>query len=179
MQGKTVCYHHGGKSKGAKKGNKHALTHGIYSDGLFEHEKESWDQITVGSVDDEIKIAKIQLARAMKALKAIEESPRGQHGEELEKNQVAFELAELEDKVSGNKVDLGINPETGDVKVSPSHERIVVRKRPDYRAIIDRLLGRIGKLELTRSTIGGQGDGDGNIREMLDAIHGSEPDDLG
>jgi hypothetical protein len=143
---------HGGASTGPPPGSKNALTHGIYSDGLFDDEKELWHSIEVDSLDDEIRLLKIQLARANKALKKIEESPRGEHGEELEENQVAFELSELEEKAYGDKVNVEIDGK-GEIKFKPCHEKTVKRKRPDYRAIIDRLTGRIGKLVVQRDAV--------------------------
>ncbi|MDX9778253.1 MAG: HGGxSTG domain-containing protein [bacterium] len=139
LKGKTRCRIHGGKSTGPV-GHKNALKDGIYSEGLNENEKEIWFEISVDSLDDEIRLLKIQLSRANKALKNIEDSPRGIYGEELEENQVAFELDELSE-------------ESGSGPLGATDKKTIRRKRPDYRAIIDRLTGRIGKLTLQRAQI--------------------------
>lgn len=58
---------HGGISTGAPKGNQNARKHGIYSDKLPADEQGMWDEIDVGTLDDDIKIAKLQLRRALLA----------------------------------------------------------------------------------------------------------------
>lgn len=65
------CKLHGGKTpKGVNKGNKHAVRHGLYAKGLKSEELEIWHDISVGSLDDEIRLAKILLRRGF-AAKAI------------------------------------------------------------------------------------------------------------
>jgi uncharacterized protein YjcR len=59
------CYKHGGKSTGAPKGTQNALKHGIYASILTPDEKELWEQIKVGSLDDELRMARIQYLRAL------------------------------------------------------------------------------------------------------------------
>ena len=59
------CRMHGGKAAETHKGNQNARKHGIYSDAIQAEESELWDQIDVGSLDDDIRIAKLQLRRAL------------------------------------------------------------------------------------------------------------------
>jgi uncharacterized protein YjcR len=59
------CAKHGGKSTGAPKGNQNGIRHGIYSSALTLDEKELWEQIKVGSLDDELRMARIQYLRAL------------------------------------------------------------------------------------------------------------------
>ena len=59
--GKKVCYIHGGAPGfGAQPGNKNALKHGIYSKSICENDQVLWNYIPTDSIDDEIKIAKLQ-----------------------------------------------------------------------------------------------------------------------
>lgn len=133
VKGKTKCHYHGGKSTGPPRGAKNALTHGIYAVGLQDEEKEIWDDVPVGDLDDIIRFLQIQLRRAAKALKEVEDAPD---------KAVRFELDELSVK-------------TGNNSFGKTGEKTVKRKRPDYRAIIDRLAGRIGKLTQIRNEMKG------------------------
>lgn len=68
MNGKKRCELHGGKSTNtAPKGNKFALKHGLYSKMLSEEDKEVYFQAELGTVDEEIRMAKVQLAKAYRA----------------------------------------------------------------------------------------------------------------
>lgn len=90
-------------------GNTKAMKHGIYRAHLTEEEQVAYDSVALGKVDEEIRLARVRLARTLKA--------------EKEK------------------------PDTG----------------TDYASIIDRQLGRIEGLELTRKRLledGGAGDDD-------------------
>jgi len=65
------CRMHGGKSKGPTKpaklkGNTNAVTHGFYSNALQPEERELWDRVQLGSLDDEIRLARIKLHRLVK-----------------------------------------------------------------------------------------------------------------
>ena len=60
------CPSHGGTSTTAK-GQKPGMTHGLYTDGMFEDEKELWATLDITGLDDEIKMAKLRLRRALKA----------------------------------------------------------------------------------------------------------------
>jgi hypothetical protein len=66
------CRLHGGKSTGPKKpnkpmGNSLAQTHGLYAVGMYPEEMDMYGTIAIGSLQDEIRIAKILLRRAMRA----------------------------------------------------------------------------------------------------------------
>lgn len=120
------CRMHGGKATKTHAGNQNAAKHGIYSQHLTEEERAAWDEIELGRVDDELRLTRIRLARALAAENASGGEP------ELE------EISEQDATVNG--VPLG-----GD-------EKVVTRKsrRRDYAGIIDRLTGRIESLERTR-----------------------------
>lgn len=61
------CRMHGGKNTGAPEGNQNARTHGIYSDAITDDEKGLWGQVEIGSLDNAIRIAHLQLRRALAA----------------------------------------------------------------------------------------------------------------
>jgi len=65
MKGKRRCANHGAKSTGPTPENNHLRTHGVYSRYLTAEEVEVWPHIRVGSLDDEVKLAKIQIRRAL------------------------------------------------------------------------------------------------------------------
>src|SRR5690625_4565594 len=68
------CRMHGGKATETHKGNQNARKHGIYSDAIAEDEKGLWDEIEVGNLDSAIKVAHLQLRRAMLAQRKAEEA---------------------------------------------------------------------------------------------------------
>jgi len=65
IPGRQRCNLHGGKSTGPRPGNNVLRVHGCYSRYLSPEELEVWEIIKVGSLDDEIRIAKIMLRRAL------------------------------------------------------------------------------------------------------------------
>lgn len=146
-----VCRWHGCNCKrpgGAPKGNKNATTHGIYAVGMRDDEKEIWHEIPLGTLDDEIKLARLQLRRAFEA----QARAAG-----LKSASVA--LAMVEDVAGDTEPELdGLELTAASFKQTPQGREITAtRTRPDFRAEIYRLLGRIGDLEVRRATLtGGQ-----------------------
>jgi hypothetical protein len=69
------CRMHGGTNAGAPAGNTNAVTTGIYFNGLREDEKPLWDRIPIGSLDDELRLLRMQLRRAHEALRQQEQNP--------------------------------------------------------------------------------------------------------
>lgn len=171
------CRMHGGKSTGAPPENKHAVTHGIYARGLRDHEKQVWHAIDVEGVDDEIRLIKTQIARAFEMQLEAEDHPDNEH--------IGFELAEIKRKMgefnqgSDSEDDPpGIDEEDwidwserDEANVSIPNETIKIRKRPDYRGIIVKLLGTLARLMATKSRLGGSGKGAEDIaREIQEFI---------
>jgi hypothetical protein len=66
MKGKKRCLAHGGRTPKGRNGG--ALNenhkHGLYSAALSPAEKEVWDDIPLDTLDDEIRMIRIWLARA-------------------------------------------------------------------------------------------------------------------
>jgi len=149
ISGKNRCALHGGKSTGPnvpakQSGNQNARTHGIYSDAITEDERGLWEQIEIGNLDNAIKVAHLQLRRAM----------------------IAQAKAEADDGLDLDAViDTG-----GEDHNSLSTQR---RRRP-YEDIINRLLGRIGDLEAKRADIlnkaGHADDMSGLLSDLLEKL---------
>lgn len=129
------CRMHGGKSTGAPKANQNARTHGIYSDALADDEKGLWEQVEVGNLDNAIKIAHLQLRRALIAQNKAE----GGDGLDVDMDSVTTVIPE-----SGS-------PDDGEPAETPRQTSTVQRRRRPYEDIINRLLGRIGDLEAKRA----------------------------
>lgn len=64
------CRAHGGIPENkARNGNSISLKYGLYTDSMFEHEKEIWKDTDAGKLEDEIRSCKIRLRRALIAEK--------------------------------------------------------------------------------------------------------------
>lgn len=137
-QGKAMpngrCRMHGGPSTGPKdnRGNTNAVKHGIYLSRLTEAEQADYQALELGSVDHELRLARIRLARALDAEKAARAEP---------------EVEEV------------IENEGGGMTIAV---RSTKKKVKDYTSIIDRFMQRIESLERTRKTLdAGDGENDG------------------
>lgn len=140
---------HGGTNPGAPKANQRARKHGIYGAGLLDEEHDLWDDIAIGSLDDDIRIAKLQLRRALIA----------------QKNQPADGLELYEQTMNGGGGDGAEEKPAASMK----------RRRTQYDDIITRLLGRIAGMEQTRAemlerTGGGKANADEIARKVREAL---------
>lgn len=124
MKNKRRCRMHGGKNPGAPRGNQNALKHGGYSRVIRDSERELYDQIQVGTLDDEIKFCKLLLARIGEAQKEFEETSLRKEGEDLED----IEIEDIEGMPDGKKFETLMN-------------------------LIIRLSGRVGDLESARAEL--------------------------
>jgi hypothetical protein len=121
------CRVHGGQSTGAPKGNANAVKHGFYSDALRDdEERELYGRAAPGSVDDEIRLAKVKLFRYVKASGSVE----------------------LQDMVDGA---LEVIRKQGEDMRGVDYDRRELKvAAPDYADLIIRTLDLIRKLELAR-----------------------------
>ncbi|WP_155803015.1 HGGxSTG domain-containing protein [Kingella oralis] len=126
------CRMHGGTNKGAPKGSQ-AKAGALYSNYYTDDEKLLAEELELESIDAELRLCKIRLNRALK----------------LEAEQAA-EALELERIVETPAIVGGV-PITDDPDVPPVQQKTFVRK--DYEPIIQRLLGRIESLTLTRQKL--------------------------
>ena len=131
IPGSSRCKLHGGKSTGPKdqRGNKHAAKPGsIYSQFLTAAENDMLSLIELGRVDDELRLTRIRLMRAL--------ARENEFGNTLEMDSEKSEPIEIEGRVIE-----GLAKVTTTTKVR------------DYAAMIDRLTGRIESLERTRAEL--------------------------
>ncbi|UEM08203.1 hypothetical protein JL101_036510 (plasmid) [Skermanella rosea] len=133
LKGKNRCANHGGRTPERQNGGKSngRYSHGLYSRHLQDDETAIWKDIPLGNIDDEIRIAKIWLARALELEGAIQKNANSP------KNQAGFELVEFRqstDDRGGKSLD-------------------TVSKRPDVSGRVNWLLGRIAQLEKTRGEL--------------------------
>src|SRR5699024_407247 len=123
------CRMHGGKSTGAPAKNKNAAKPGgLYSKFLTDEEKKISEQIKLGQVDEELRLTRIRLMRAMER--------ENEFANTLEDDQEKREPVEI------------------DGEAVPNAEKVTVkRKVRDCGALIDRLPPRIESLEKTRAQL--------------------------
>lgn len=123
------CRVHGGASTGNPRaeGNTSALKHGFYSKALLDDaERALYDRATPGSLDDEIKLAKVKLFRYVEKSGSVELHEMVDGALEVIRNQ-------------GEDMK-GIDYDRRELKVAA----------PDYADLIIRCLDLIRKLELAR-----------------------------
>lgn len=130
VNGKNRCRMHGGNNPGQPKGCKNARKYGIYEAGLTDAEKETYFEIPLGNLDHEIRVIKIQLARALKA--------------QQESTSKSFVQKDTK-TVSETRTDNTLEREEK------------TRREPDFARIINSFTGRITSLENTRAAILSEG----------------------
>jgi hypothetical protein len=133
LKGKTRCRLHGGasKPKPAPKGNDYAKKHNIYSQFMSPEEIEFSLQSELDSVDSELRLTKVQLARALKAKQAQDEKIKDQDKLELE-SMVLGDAAEDENGFGGDKL---------------------TYKKIDFDSKIDKIIARISSLTKLRNDL--------------------------
>lgn len=129
VPGSKRCKLHGGKSTGAPKGSKNAARPGsIYSKFLTDEENDALAGIELGRVDDELRLTRIRLMRAL--------ARENEFGNTLELDSEKSEPIEIEGKVLEDVTKI-----------------TTTSKVRDYSALIDRLTARIESLERTRAEL--------------------------
>ncbi|WP_198387933.1 HGGxSTG domain-containing protein [Burkholderia ubonensis] len=127
LAGKRRCRLHGGMSTGAgspaRPGNQNARQHGIYSSMLTDEERAIADALDLGSVDEELRLTRIRLMRA------------------LRREETRADTAEL-DECTERDVPEHIG--------ARNENKYKVR---DYSTLIDRLTARIESLEARRAAL--------------------------
>ena len=132
VSGRNRCRLHGGaipKSQNRGKENGNHKT-GLYVQHLSPEEQQAWDGISLGAVDDELRMCRIWLSRCVSLEAKINENPNSTQ------NMAGFELSEIKRSV---------------------HQDIsrveTTSKRPDVMGRANMLLGRIAQLEKTRAEL--------------------------
>ena len=123
------CRMHGGKSTGAPTGNRNAATPGsIYSQYFTEEEKGLAVQIELGKVDEELRLTRIRLMRAL--------AREAEYGNTLELDSEKREPVIIDGVV-----------------VAGAEQITTTSKVRDYTGLIDKLTARIESLERTRAEL--------------------------
>lgn len=123
------CRMHGGKSTGAPTGNRNAATPGsIYSRYFTEEEKDLAAQIELGKVDEELRLTRIRLMRAL--------AREAEYGNTLELDTEKREPVIIDGVV-----------------VAGAEQVTTASKVRDYTGLIDKLTARIESLERTRAEL--------------------------
>ena len=143
------CKLHGGLSPGGAEGNTNRTTFGIYSKFYTAEDLAVATDSTIGTVDHEIILLRVRVARILKA-EALAES-------------MGTEALEPVEVISEGK----------------NGEEIVTRKTrrlPDFDKILDMAVGRIGKMELIKAQLEESGKGGGDTpldqaRQLFEAIN--------
>jgi hypothetical protein len=123
------CRMHGGKATGAPTGNRNAATPGsIYSRYFTEEEKDLAAQIELGKVDEELRLTRIRLMRAL--------AREAEYGNTLELDSEKREPVIIDGVV-----------------VAGAEQVTTTSKVRDYTGLIDKLTARIESLERTRAEL--------------------------
>lgn len=134
MKGGGKCRYHGGNSTGPRTAAGKAKTRhnstkdGIYSSTLNEQDRQWLDELTEGdSLDQEIRLARLQIRRALAAWEKWE----GENPEPILPTVDGIQRTDAKGRTTAE----------------------VHRRRPDLYAIIDRALGRVGRLVQQQATV--------------------------
>lgn len=130
IPGSSRCKLHGGKSSGPKeqRGNKNAAKPGsIYSQFLTDDENDLLAGIELGRVDDELRLTRIRLMRAL--------ARENEFGNTLEVDSAKEEPIQINGK------------ETALTSIT------TISKVRDYSGLIDRLTARVESLERTKEDL--------------------------
>jgi hypothetical protein len=123
------CRMHGGKSTGAPAGNRNAATPGtIYSRYFTEEEKDLAAQIELGKVDEELRLTRVRLMRAL--------AREAEYDNTLELDSEKREPVTIDGVV-----------------VAGTEQITTTSKVRDYTGLIDKLTARIESLERTRAEL--------------------------
>ncbi|GAB3249137.1 HGGxSTG domain-containing protein [Chitinimonas naiadis] len=123
------CRMHGGTATKTHAGNLNNLKHGFYSDALLPEELPLYQRATVGSLDDEIRLAKVKLHRFVR----------------LSGN---TDLEELIDGAVSVVKKRGAHPKFGEFD-----ETEIKAAAPNYSDLILKQIDLIRKLELARAEL--------------------------
>lgn len=132
VRGKKRCRLHGGaEGHGAPKGNRNAIKHGLYSQYLSERDQERWDEIQIGTLDDEIRVTRIQISRCIQELERLSAL-------------ASDDQAHMENE----SVTLSVDQQGNKLTVATKRRKDVLRR---YNFLIE----TVRKLELARIELGG------------------------
>ncbi|MBN6210656.1 hypothetical protein JYK21_29700 [Ralstonia pickettii] len=125
------CRVHGGSSTGAPK-NTNAVKHGFYSDALLPEERDLYERVEIGSLDDEIRLARVKLHRFVRLSGSVD-------------------LMEMVDGALSVIRKTGEQYDHVEKQMMPFDKKEIKAAAPDYADLIIRQLDLIRKLEMARS----------------------------
>ncbi|WP_432734753.1 HGGxSTG domain-containing protein [Ralstonia solanacearum] len=133
------CRVHGGKSTGPKENaarpqNTNAVKHGFYSDALLPEERELYERVEIGSLDDEIRLARVKLHRFVRLAGSLD-------------------LMEMVDGTLEVIRKTGEAYDAASESMQPYDKKEIKAAAPDYADLIIRQLDLIRKLELARADL--------------------------
>ena len=141
--GNGRCRVHGGKSTGPKdqSGNTNAVKHGFYSDALTSDERVLYERAEVGSLDDEIRLARVKLHRFVRLSGSLD-------------------LMDMVDGALQVTRKIGEEYDRATESMQPYDKKELKAAAPDYADLIIRQIDLIRKLELARRDLMADEDGD-------------------
>lgn len=128
------CRMHGGKDSGAPKQNTNALKHGFYSDALTAEELVLYQRAEVGSLDDEIRLARVKLHRYVRLAGSMD-------------------LMDMVDGALEIVRKTGLAYDKAAEEMLPYDKKEIKAAAPDYGDLIVRQIDLIRKLELARKDL--------------------------
>lgn len=134
LDGATRCRLHGGAASKANKGNAHAVKHGFYSDALLPEERVLYERAEVGSLDDEIRLARVKLHRFVRL-------------------SGSTDLQDLIDGALEVARKSGMAYDHATKEMAPFEKQEIKAAAPDYADLIIRQIDLIRKLELARADL--------------------------
>jgi len=152
------CKVHGGRNTGPKDDiirPSKSLANGLYADVLFPWEDDLYDACTIGTMEQEIKLMRIQLLRALAAQKRYEElrtelaklgDPEDLDDAELPPGLAQFLEVALFDHKTRRGTDECGNPTSEVIKQ-------LTKKKKDYSTEIKWMMQLICRLELTHKEL--------------------------
>lgn len=134
--GNGRCRVHGGKSTGPKdqSGNTNAVKHGFYSDALLPEERTLYERAEVGSLDDEIRLARVKLHRFVRLSGSLE-------------------LQDLVDGALEVVRKSGMAYDHATKEMAPFDKQEIKAAAPNYAELIIKQIDLIRKLELARADL--------------------------
>jgi hypothetical protein len=129
--GNGRCRMHGGKASETHAGNTNAIKHGFYSDALTADERVLYERAEVGSLDDEIRLARVKLHRYVRLAGSLD-------------------LMDMVDGALEIVRKTGLAYDKAAEEMLPYEKKEIKAAAPDYADLIIRQIDLIRKLELAR-----------------------------
>ncbi len=140
------CRMHGGKATETHAGNTNAVKHGFYSDALTSDERVLYERAEVGSLDDEIRLARVKLHRYVRLAGSLD-------------------LMDMVDGALQITRKIGEEYDRATESMQPYDKKELKAAAPDYADLIIRQIDLIRKLELARRDL--MADEDGNAPDSI------------